>query len=88
MRKFAEKSKQPLDNMTNSWTWSRNGNKAVWHLKLSSGLAKTILQGARKKEGLVGRRRDGKPLLRNGQERTLLAQLGQLKIGQDGNRLL
>ena len=24
MRRFAERSKQPLENMTNSWPWSRN----------------------------------------------------------------
>ena len=25
-RRFAERSKQPLENMANSWPWSRNGS--------------------------------------------------------------
>ena len=40
------------------------------------------------KEKEVDRRRDGKILLKTGQGWTLLAQLGQLRIGQDGKGLL
>ena len=36
----------------------------------------------------MGRRRSGKTILKSGQEWTLLAQLGQLKTGQGGKRLL
>ena len=35
VRKFKERSKQPLENMTNSRPWSRNETKEVWpHLKV------------------------------------------------------
>ena len=59
------------------------------HVSRSSGLAKTILQGTvngKKKE--ADRRRGGKTIPKSGQEWTLLAQLGQLKTGQDGKGLL
>ena len=50
---------------------------------MSSGLAKTILQGTVKKKE-ADRRRGGKTISKSGQELTLSAQLGQLKTGQDG----
>ena len=55
------------------------------HVSRSSGLAKTILQGTVK-----GNRKRGRHKKRweSGQEWTLPAQLGQLKTGQDGKRLL
>ena len=64
MRRFAERSKQQLENMTKSRLWSRNGSKdSFGHVSRSSGLAKTILQdivkGKRKKrqtEEEVGRK--------------------------------
>ena len=39
-----ERPKQPLENMTNFWPWSRN-LRWFGHVSRSSGLAKTILQG-------------------------------------------
>ena len=30
MRRFAERSKQPLETMTNSWPWSKTKAKMVW----------------------------------------------------------
>ena len=42
----------------------------------------------RKKKKKAARRRDGKTVSKSGQEWTLPAQLGQLKIGQDGKGLL
>ena len=41
-----------------------------------------------KKEKEADRRRGGKTISKSGQEWTLPAQLGQLKTGQDGKRLL
>ena len=59
------------------------------HVSRSSDLAKTILQGTvKEKEKEAGRRRGGKTISKSGQEWTLLAQLGQLKTGQDGKGLL
>ena len=44
------------------------------YLKISSGLAKTVLQSTVKEKGKkkVDRKRDGKTMLRSGQEWTLL----------------
>ena len=56
-------------------------------VSMSSGLAKTILQGTVKGKRKRGRRRrGGKTISKSGQEWTLSAQLGQL--GQDGKGLL
>ena len=56
---------------------------------MSSGLAKTILQGTvKEKEKEADRRRGGKTISKSGQEWTLPAQLGQLKTGQEGKGLL
>ena len=73
MRRLAERSKQPLENMVKK-------RKLRWFGHVSrSGLAKTILQGTvngEKKE--ADRRRGGKTISKSGQGWTLLAQLGQL----------
>ena len=73
MRRFAERYKQPLENMVKK-------RKLRWFGHVSrSGLAKTILQGTvngEKKE--ADRRRGGKTISKSGQGWTLLAQLGQL----------
>ena len=53
------------------------------HVSMSSGLAKTILQGTVKGKKEADRRRGGKTGSKRGQEWTLPAQLGHLKIGQD-----
>ena len=46
MSLFTERSKQPLENITNSQPRLRNGNlRWFGHISQSSGLAKTILQG-------------------------------------------
>ena len=59
------------------------------HVSRASGLAKTILQGTVKgKEKEADRRRSWKTISKSGQEWTLPAQLGQLKIEQDGKGLL
>ena len=58
------------------------------HVSRSSGLAKPILQGTVIGKRRRDRRRGGKTVLKNGQEWTLPAQLGQLKTGQGGKRLL
>ena len=42
----------------------------------------------KRKEREADRRRGGKTISKSGQERTLPAQLGQLKTGQDGKGLL
>ena len=57
---------------------------------MSSGSAKAILQGTvyKDKEQKEDRRRGGKTILKNGQEWTLPAQLGQLKTEQGGKGLL
>ena len=62
----------------------------VWHFSRSSGLAKTILQGTvkGKRKKKTERRRGGKTISKSGQERTLPAQIRQLKTGQDGKGLL
>ena len=61
----------------------------VWPCFKSSGLAKTTLQGTVKGK----RKRDiqkkcWEDNIKNGQEWTLPAQLGQLQTGQDGKGLL
>ena len=74
--------------MTNSLVKKR---KLRWfgHVSRSSGSAKTILQGTvKEKEKEADRRRGGKTISKSGQEWTLPAQIGQLKIGQDGKGLL
>ena len=56
IRKFTERAKQPLENMMNSWPWSRKGNQdglAMSH----SGLAKTMLQGTVKGKRRWGRQK-------------------------------
>ena len=53
------------------------------HVSRSSGLTKT-----KEKEKEADRRRGGKTISKSGQERTLSAQLGQLKTGQNGKGLL
>ena len=59
------------------------------HVSRSSDLAKTILQGTVKEnEKEADRRRGGKTISKSGQEWTMPAQLGQLKIGQDEKGLL
>ena len=59
------------------------------HVSRSSGLAKTILRSTVKgKRRRVARRRDGKTILKSGQEWTLVADLGQLKTVQGGKGLL
>ena len=58
----------------------------IGHFSRSSGLVKTILQGTVKGKEMADRRKGGKT--KNGQEWTVLAQLGQLKTGQDGKGLL
>ena len=61
--------------------------KLSWfgHISKSSGLPKTILQGTMQVKGeKVDRRRGGKTILRSGQGRTLLPQLGLLKTGLGG----
>ena len=84
MKMFEERSKQPLENMTNSWPW------LSWFGHLSSGLAKTILEGTVKgKRRKEDRRRDGKKMLRSGGKGwDLLAQLGQLKTELGGKGIV
>ena len=60
----------------------------VWPCSRSSGLAKTILHGTVKKDKEADRGRGVKTISRSEREWTLPAQLGQLKKGQDGERLL
>ena len=56
---------------------------------MSSGLAKTILQGTVKGKRKRGRQKKRwEDNIKGGQEWTLPAQLGQLKTGQDGKGLL
>ena len=90
MRRFAERSKQPLENMTNSWPWSRN--ESLDGLAMSQGLLVWQRQSYRaqwkEKEKEADRRRGGKTISKSGQEWTLPPQLGQLKTGQDGKGLL
>ena len=58
MRRFAERSKQPLENMTNSCSLVKK-RKLRWfgHVSRSSGLAKTILQGTVKGKRKRGRQK-------------------------------
>ena len=59
------------------------------HVSRSSDLVKSFLQGTvNGKEKEVDKRRDGRTISKSGQEWTLPAQLGRLKTGQAGNRLL
>ena len=59
------------------------------HVSVSSGLAKTILQGTLKgKKKEADRRRGGETISKSGRAWTLPAQLWQLKTGQDGKGLL
>ena len=59
------------------------------HVSRSSGLAKAILQGTVKGKRKRGRQKKRwETISKSGQEWTLPAQLGQLKTGQDGKRLL
>ena len=59
------------------------------HVSRSSGLAKTILQGTVKGKRKRGRQKKRwEDNIKSGQEWTLPVQLGQLKTGQDGKRLL
>ena len=57
-------------------------------VSMSSILANTILQGAVKGQKKTDRRRGGKTISKNGQERTLPAQPGHLKTGPNSYRLL
>ena len=50
------------------------------HISRSSGLAKRTPLGTVKGKRRKGRRRGGKTILRNGQEWTLLAQLGRKEL--------
>ena len=77
MRRFAERSKQLLENMTEmeaKMVWP--SFKVFWFSKDNS-----TGHSERKKEKEVDRRRGGKTISKSGQEWTLQAQLGQLKTG-------
>ena len=59
------------------------------HVSRSSGLAKTILQGTVKGKRKRGRQKKRwEDNIKDGQEWTLPAQLGELKTGPDGKGLL
>ena len=59
------------------------------HVSRSSGLAKTFLQSTVKGKRKRGRQKKRwETISKSGQERTLPAQLGRLKTGQDGKGLL
>ena len=59
------------------------------HVSRSSGLAKKILQSTVKGKRMSGRqKRGGTTILKSGQKWTWSAQLGQLKTGQGGKKLL
>ena len=77
IRRCAEKSKQPEYGKLLTLVKKQ---KLRWcgHISMSFGLAKTILQGTvkgKRKEADI--RRDGKTILKSGQEWNLSAQLGQ-----------
>ena len=89
MRRFAERSKQPLEYDELLTLVKKRKLRWFCHVSRSSGLAKTILQGTvKEKEKEADGRRDGKTISKSGQEWTLPAQLRQLKTGQDGMELL
>ena len=73
-----------LLTLVKRWKLRRSG-----HILRSSGLAKTIVQGTVK--GKTKKRQTeevGRKISKSGQEWTLPAQLGQLKLGQGGKGLL
>ena len=57
MRRFAERSKQPLENMTNPDPGQKRKLRCFGHVSRSSGLAKTILQGIVKEKRKRGRQK-------------------------------
>ena len=82
--------KQPLENMTNSWPWSRNGNwgglttsqgqrKLRWFDHISRSEQRQFYWTQWKEKEKIDRRRREKTILRSEQGWTSLAQLGQLK---------
>ena len=90
MRRFAERSKQPLENMATPDTGQETKVKMVWPCLTVFWFSKDNPTGhsERKKKKKEDRRRGGKTISKNGQEWTLPAQLGQLKTGQVGKGLL
>ena len=90
MRRFAERSKRPLENMTTPDPGQETKAKMVWPCLNVLWFSKDNHTGhsERKKKKEAARRRGGKTISKSGQEWTLPAQLGQLKTGQDGKGLL
>ena len=90
MRRFAERSKQPFENMRTPDPGQETKAKMVWPcLKvLWFSRDNPTWHSERKKKKETDRRRGGKTISKSGQEWTLPAQLGQLKTGQDGKRFL
>ena len=86
---FAERSKQPLENMM-KLPWSRDKTEGGFgHVSRSSGLAKTILQGTVNGKGRGRQKRmEDNNKEWTGRDGTLPSQLGQLKKGQDEKGLL
>ena len=90
LRRFAERSKQPLENMTNPDPGQETETNMVWPCSKVFWFSKDSPTGhnERKKEKEADRRRGGKTISKSGQEWTLPAQLRQLRTGQDGKGLL
>ena len=91
MRRFAERSKQPLFGEYDELLTLVKKRKLRWfgHVSRSSGLAKTILQGTVK--GKKKKRQTEEEVGRQYQRvdrKDFPAQLGQLKTRQDGKGLL
>ena len=89
MRRFAERSKQPLENMTNPYPGQETEAKMVWPCFKVFWFSKDKRAGhSERKMKKADRRRGGKTISKSGQQWTLPAHIGELKIGQDGKGLL
>ena len=90
MRRFAERSKQPLENMTTPDPGQETKAKMVWPCLKVFWFSKDnpTGQSERKKKKEADRKRGGKTISMSVQEWTLPAQLWQLKTGQGGKGLL
>ena len=85
MRRFAERSRRPLENIMNSCSGQDTETKMVWPrfkvFKFSKAILQCKVKGQRKRRG-------GKTMSKSAHEWTLLAQLGRLKTRQDVKGLL
>ena len=86
MRRFAERSKQPLENMQTPDPGQETKARMVWPCLKVFWLSKDNPTGtghSERKKKEADRRRGGKTISKSGHEWTLPVQLGQLKTGQD-----